>query len=243
MGATLEALLALQDVELQIVDIRRQLAAKQRNVQRQAAKLRGAEAALAAARDDLKHTQAEMDSLDLDLKGRGANITRLRDNLNTVRTNKEYAAILSQLNTQKADVSRLEARAFQLLESVEAKKRSIAEHQQTVAQEAARLANLQAQLEQAQQSFAQRLRDLEQQREAAAERVDGAALALFNRVSEHYDGEVMARVVRTHPRRDEYMCDGCNMGLAIERANALLTRDELITCDNCGRILYIEKES
>ena len=29
--------------------------------------------------------------------------------------------------------------------------------------------------------------------------------------------------------------------LAAERANLLMTRDDVITCDNCGRILYIEK--
>jgi predicted nucleic acid-binding Zn-ribbon protein len=40
------------------------------------------------------------------------------------------------------------------------------------------------------------------------------------------------------------MCEGCNMSLAAERANALLTRrDELLTCDNCGRILHIVKSS
>ena len=49
MGATLEALRVLQDVELQIVDIRRQLAAKERAVKRQTAKLRAAERTAAAA--------------------------------------------------------------------------------------------------------------------------------------------------------------------------------------------------
>ena len=39
------------------------------------------------------------------------------------------------------------------------------------------------------------------------------------------------------------ICDGCNMSLAAERANALLTRDDVITCDSCGRILYIEKDT
>ena len=39
----------LQEVELQIVDIRRQLAGKERSVQRQAAKLRATEEALASA--------------------------------------------------------------------------------------------------------------------------------------------------------------------------------------------------
>ncbi len=243
MGATLEALLALQDLELQIADIRRQLAAKQRSAERQAGKLQAAEEALATARGDLRQTQVTMDDIDLDLKGRNAHVTRLRENLNTVRTNKEYAAVLSQLNNEKADVSRLEARAFELLESVEARKRALATQEDAVRQEADRLANLRTQMTQAQRSFADRLADLERQRTEAAAHLDREAADLFNRISERYDGEVMARVVQTHPRREEFTCDGCNMSLASERANALLTRDEVITCDNCGRILYITKTS
>ena len=120
MGATLESLLKLQEIELQIVDIKRQLAAKERSVKRQTAKLRAAEESLETEREELKHNQVRMDEVDLDLKGRSASISRLRDNLNTVKTNKEYAAVLSQLNNEKADSTRLEARVYEMLEAVEA---------------------------------------------------------------------------------------------------------------------------
>ncbi len=241
MGATLESLHALQDLELQITDIRRQLAAKERSVTRQAAKVREAENALASEREELRRVQMEQDELDVDLKARDANVTKLRDMLNSVRTNKEYAAVLSQLNNEKADKSRLESRAFELLENVEAKKRTFAEHEQAVQQEARRLATLETQLAQAKASFADRLSGLEGERDKAAEQLEAKALELFNRISERYEGEVMARVIQVHPRRQEYLCEGCNMGLAAERANLLMTRDEVITCDNCGRILYMDK--
>lgn len=241
MKAVLESLLALQDIELQIVDIRRQLLAKERGVKRQAAKLRSAADALATEREELKRTQMQQDEIDVDLKTRDATVSRLRDNLNTVRTNKEYAAVLSQLNNEKADKTRLEARAFELLEAVEAKKRSYVEHEQAVQHETQRLADLERQLAQAQSSFEQRLAALQQQRDQAAEALDGKTLDLFNRISERYEGEVMARVTQVHPRRQEYLCEGCNMSLAAERANLLMTRDDVITCDNCGRILHIVK--
>jgi predicted nucleic acid-binding Zn-ribbon protein len=241
MGAMLDALLALQDIELQVVDIRRQLAARQRNVKQQTARLRAAEEALAAERAELKRTQVQMDDVDVDLKSRSAHISRLRDNLNTVRTNKEYAAVLSQLNNEKADVTRLESRAFELLAAVEARKKTVAEHEEAVQHEAQRVTALESQVAQAQTSFTDRLAALERQRAAAGHDLDAKALELFNRISERYDGEVMARVVQMHPRRQEYLCEGCNMSLAAERANALLTRDEVITCDNCGRILHMPK--
>ncbi len=243
MGALLESLLTLQEIELQIVDIRRQLAAKERGVSRQGAKLKAAEEALAAERDELKRTQMQADELDVDLKARGAHVGKLRDNLNTVRTNKEYAAVLSQLNNEKADLTRLESRAFELLSAVEARKKALAEHEEALRHEVERLNHLQAQYAQARESFAERLTTLQRRRDEAADRLTPKAFDLFNRVSERYDGEVMARVVQVHPRRAEFLCEGCNMSLAAERANALMTRDDLITCDNCGRILYLAKDS
>ncbi len=243
MGAQLEALRALQDVELQIVDIRRQLAAKERAVKRQSAKLRSAEEAHTAARDDLKHTQVEMDALDVDVKARNGHIAQLRDNLSTVKTNKEYAAVMAQLNNEKADLNRLEQRAYQLLETVEEKKKVVSEQEQLVKDEAARLENLKVQFSQSQTSFSQHLEQLKSERTTAANSVEPKFRAMFERVSERYEGEVMAEVIRTHPRRDEFMCDGCQMALAMERANALMSRDEIITCDNCGRILYIERHT
>ncbi len=243
MGTVLESLLVLQELELQIVDIRRQLAERQRGVERQRAKQQAAEQALAAEREELRRAQMEQDELDVDLKARAAHVAKLRDNLNSVRTNKEYAAVLSQLNNEKADMTRLEARAFELLAAVEARKKSVAERQEAVQLEEQRLANLRGQLAQAEASFADRLSALEQKRKAAADGIQGKDLALFNRISERYDGEVMARVLQVHPRRQEYICEGCNMSLAAERANALLSRDEVITCDNCGRILYMVRNS
>lgn len=241
MGATLEALRTLQHIELQIVDIRRQLASKQHSIVRQSAKLRAAEETLAAGRAELRQNRIAADEVELDLKGRDANVNRLRDNLNMVRTNKEYAAVLSQLNNEKADRSRLEARAFELMAAVEAKREALAEQEGVVGEDTQRLSNLKAQLAQVEGSFAGRLATLEQQRGGAAGQLSPKTLELFNRISERYEGEVMARVVQVHPRREEYLCDGCNMSLAVERANALLTRDDVFTCDNCGRILYLEK--
>jgi predicted nucleic acid-binding Zn-ribbon protein len=241
MGAMLDALLALQDIELQIVDIRRQVASRQRTVRQQTAKLRAAEETLAAEREEFKRSQTQMDEVDLELKSRSAHITRLRENLNTVRTNKEYAAVLSQLNNEKADVTRLEARAFELLTGVEARKKALAERQAAVDREVQKLAAVESQVTHAQSSFTDRLAALEKQREEAAAALDSKALEMFNRISERYDGEVMARVIQVHPRHPEYLCEGCNMSLAAERANALLTRDDVITCDNCGRILHMPK--
>lgn len=237
MGAALDALLRLQDIELQLADIRRQLARRTRVVADQARKVQAMRESLEQEREQLRRSQVQVDELDLDLKARGSHIAKLREQLNSVKTNKEYAAVLSQLNTEKADSTRVESKALEMMSGIEAQRRSLADREKAIEAEVARLNDLQAQADQAQKLFAERLAGLQKRRAEAAAAVEPAQLALFERLAERHDGEAIATVERIHPRRDEFLCGGCNMGLTAEVANALLTRNDVITCKNCGRIL------
>jgi predicted nucleic acid-binding Zn-ribbon protein len=243
MGAKLQALFALQDIELQIVDIRRELQRKKRRVKAQQRKLQAAQQAIEAERNGVRRSQTEFDALDMDIKGRSSNIARLREHLNTVRTNKEYAAVLAKMNNEKADVSRLETRALEIMQSVEARKQELARHEQAEGTESERLEDAQAQFEQAQESFAGRLEQLQKQRDEAAAQIDPKTITLFNRLSQRYEGEVLAEVQRTNPRRDEFLCAGCHMSLRVEVANMLKSRDETVTCKSCGRILFMHQDT
>jgi hypothetical protein len=239
MGPLLQALLDLQTIEREIVDIQQQLARRERAVSRQRKVLEDLRAALAAERSSLQRAQMDADQVDLDLKARSGHVERMRERLNSVRTNKEYAAVLAELNSEKADVSKIETRALEMLEVVEAQKAAFAERQHAEQAEVARLGDLQAQYEQAQRSFSGKLKELQGQRAAAASHVDGGALGQFERLSERYDGEALAQIERVHVRRDDFLCGGCNMSLSAEVANAVLSRDEITTCKNCGRILWM----
>lgn len=241
MGAKLEALLELQQIEQQIVDIRRQLARKHRLVKRQSKSVRELQESLESEKHDLKRAQMQVDEVDLELKGRNANVTRLREQLNLVKTNKEYAAVLAELNNEKADVKRLEDRAYELMAGMEARKEGLAARKASEQSELQRLEDLKQQAGQTDASFAPTLKELEAKREKAIELLDAETQKLFSRLSERYEGEVLAEVDRAHPRRDEFTCGGCYMSVSAEAVNTLLVKDEVVTCPNCGRILYAEK--
>jgi hypothetical protein len=240
MGVLLDRLRDLQEIELQIFDIRRQLAGKQRQVERQAARLQQTQSEIAAAREELRRSQMEVDDADLDLKARSAQVNKIRETLNTIRTNKEYAAILSQLNNEKAEVNRIETRALELMGKQDDRKKAFGEREAAAAVEEQKLQDVRKQFEQTSKMFADRMAALMRERDTAAGQLDAKFVDLFTRVSERYEGEAMAKVVRTHPRRSEFVCEGCNMSITMELANILLTRDEVNTCDTCGRILYME---
>lgn len=240
MGATLEALHRLQEVELQIAELRKVIDRKARAVRQQEARISELQVKSQKEHDALRSGQMEADRLDLDVKSREAEIAKLRTALQGAKTNKEYSAILTQLNTNKADNSKLEDRVLALMSELDKKRQAYAELQAQIKSEEARLEELRQVVREAEDKSRDRLESLRAHRSEAAAVVPPSALELFERIARKNDGEVMARVVRTNPKRAEYACEGCNMAITIEQVNAILSRDDAIPCNICGRILFLD---
>lgn len=241
MGATLDALYRLQTLENQLLDLRRKIRARQRAVRGCRKRIEDIEATLAAKREQLKRDQADADRQELDRKAREADIARHREALNRAKTNKEYAAILTQLNTEKADNAKIEDRVLAMLGAVDQARKSIQEYEELKTKEIERLRELEAAATEYEASVRAEVQALEERREDEAEHISPDIVRTFIRVAEHHDGEAMAVVVQANPRRAEYVCGGCNMSITLEHVSALRSRDEIQTCNNCGRILYLDE--
>ena len=241
MATTLEALHRLQDIELQLSAIKQKLSSRQRSVKAHTHRLNSLGENIRTQHESVQRQQIEADRLDLEVKSREAEISKLRTALNTARTNKEYAAILTQINTDKADNAKLEDRILQILAKVDEMRAEVKKLEQQREQEMRRLAQLQNEHDELQHETGSRIQHLQAEREEAATGVPPTVLQIFERVAERYDGEAMATVVRTNPRREEFICQGCNMTVTLEKVNALITRDDVQQCQTCGRILFLEE--
>jgi len=241
MGQTLEALHRLQIVEKQLAEMRSDRQAKVRRLELQKRQAEKAEERLQQSRSDARQCQIRLDALQLDIAAREDAVANHRLALNKAKTNKEYAAILSAMNTEKADNTKLEAEVFQLMQ--EAQDRS--DEAKRIEAERAKIeedvARAQAALDDYDNKTRARLDPLNAQRADCAQHIEPTTLATFTRVAEHHDGEAMVPIVKSHPRRSEYMCGGCNITVTLQMLNSLQTRDEVQTCTACGRILYLEE--
>ncbi len=244
MGQMLEALRNLQTIEHEIAEVRRRLRSKSAAVAAQQGRIDDFRQQQQALHDEYLQRQKQAGGVELELKSREEGVNKLRQSLNTARTNKEYATFLTQINTIKADGSKLEDQALKIMQDAD---RISGEADQAGQQ----VADAEAVLEQVKQTSSGevaalegRLAELEQKRQAAAVAVPAETLSIFDRIAATRDGDVMARieVVGDKPPY-EYICGGCNMSINAEHANALRTRDELRSCDCCGRILYLDDDT
>ena len=240
MGETLEALHRLQTIELQLAEIRRTREAKARRVehhQRQAGKV---DQQLQGNQLETRELQVRLDALQLDATAREDSISKHRQALNKAKTNREYAAILTALNTEKADNAKLETKILQLMEEVQTHKDEAASKELEKNELLGDIAHAEEALRAYDRESKERREDLQAKRDECAATIAPSALAAFNRVAEYHEGEAMVPISKFHPKRDEYVCSGCNMQVALEVINSLQMRDEIQVCMVCGRILYLE---
>lgn len=243
MGTTLAALQRLQAVETQLAEIRNRITALGRRVELQEKKLRQMDEALSSEQRELQARQMEADRLELDMKSYEAEISKLRTALNSAKTNKEYAAILTQLNTVKVDSGKVEERALEMIARVDELKQKMATARSAREAEEKRRDELRAEAQRYEAECKDRLASLTRQRNETADSVPAQALKLFDRVASKNDGKALAMVVRTNPRREEFACECCNMSITLQQVNALLSRDEPVLCHTCGHILFLESHS
>jgi len=244
MGQMLAAMLNLQSMERRLAQVRRRLKSRENAVAIQQRKIDQRREEWNILHEGIMAQRAKADSLSVDLKAKEERVAHLRSSLNTAPTNKEYAAILTQMNTIKADNARIEDDALQVMQQIE---QAEAEAEKVRAETEAEEKHLE-EIRQSSKAEIDRLNGmlstLLAERDQAAEAVPAEALAAFNRVAERYDGEAMAQIeIQGRKPPYSYVCGGCYMALNAEHANALRVRDEIRTCDNCGRILYIATEA
>jgi predicted nucleic acid-binding Zn-ribbon protein len=241
MGLVLQSLLKLQGVENRLRAVKAKLARSRRSVIFQENQLRTLQSGVETKQEEIKLTRIQIGRLELDLKTRDEHINRLRAALNTARTNKEYSAVLTDLNMAKADDSKLETQVLELMKNLETDQAQCAEIQKQIDEQKSKLDQIRTEAEIKGAEFVREIDSIQKEWDEAVAGIPKEALSIFKRVAETYDGEAMARVEKTDENAETFSCGGCFMGLPAEVINILSAKDEVFRCSNCTRILYLDQ--
>jgi hypothetical protein len=242
MGPTNVALVKLfrADQELRAAQENYDSAARSvRALERKVAELT---AKVASLHQTLREQQTKSNAFDLDLQARDAHIEKLREQQQQAKTNKEYQAFLTEINIGKVDRNKVEEEALKVMELVERTQGELKAQQGLLEEEQKKLAAVQAQLGGRLAELQAEIDKLRPAREAAYEAVPPKGRAAFDRLAERHEGEAMSALEKPDPRSEEYVCGACQMSLVVDVYNRLHSRDELVTCTSCGRMLYIPAE-
>ncbi|MHC4193021.1 MAG: zinc ribbon domain-containing protein [Planctomycetota bacterium] len=239
MGPILNGLVKLQSVENQLRAVKAKLTRCRRSVIIQENQVRSLQNALEAKKEEIQLTKVQSDRLELGLKSRDAEIAKLRASLNAAKTNKEYAAVLSQLNMTKADNSKLENQILELMRDIEADESEYREIQSQIDEQKQKLEQIRQEAELSAGKYEAEIEEIQKEWDMRAQAIPPEPLQVFKRVAETYDGEALAAVEQQEGKTEVYTCGGCFMGITAECVNLLMTKDDIIRCPNCTRILFL----
>jgi len=201
--------------------------------------------------EDLKTKKEALDGQARQLKATIANdenetnsieerIKSLRDKLNNATSNKEYSALLTEVNTLKADKEAVDERVLESMTRLDEIKSAIDEIKGETKERTKVRSVALGERDQRAADVKDRLTELESDRTTAAGDVPPQALAKFEEEVEFREDEVMAPIAEHSRKHMEYSCGSCQVLLPFESVNRLLGNGDLTFCGNCGSILYIE---
>ena len=240
MGPNLGFLVDLQAIEYQVRKTKEKLKKGQQTILRHEQGIKQLQGALAAKREEIKQSRMRYDRLELDLKSREESVSRMRVALNSAKTNKEYSAILTHINTNKADLSKLEDQMLALMTQIDNDQAVCSELEENIESQTHQLTDISREISGRQEEVETELERLISQREEASQKVPEKIRSTFDRLADRYDGEVLAEVSHSNNRKTEQSCGGCFMSIPLETVNSLMIRDDVVVCSNCGRILVLD---
>ncbi len=184
---------------------------------------REAEAALADAQEKQKHYQEQ---------------------LGQVSTQREYGALLKEIDTTKNQISSSEQAALEATERKEQADEQISELRQAFKDLDTRYNVELKKWEREKPAVAKAAKELTARSQELRTQVQRQNRVLFDRLFERGSGVALARVLKMKVAKGNAMfhCETCSYNVRPQVVVEIRDRDTLNQCDSCKRILYWEDE-
>jgi len=235
MGAELKALYELQRIDLELTKAQKTKA----SLDDGSAKRQQVEAARREAEQGNKlfhDASAEMQDKELNLKTVETKRKTFRDKLygGTVTSPKELESMEKEIEMLGRQKDKLEERIIELLDVVEERTSALASAEAGLKQQEDELASHLEKLRQDGERLAVRIKELSAEREKALPAVEPALLKRYEAMRARAGGVVVSRV-------EADSCSACHTQVMSGLMRELKADKALQTCENCGRILYVEQ--
>ncbi len=232
-----EYLLELQEVDFVLLELEHSKTYLPEMISQKEKEISALEVDLKAKQGSLTAKTLEIKRLELDVSKFQSELANLQKRMKDIKTNKEYDALVKEIDVRKAAVSQSEEKTLVLMSETEDLKKEIEtlkEKLGSVKQHSAtELEGLRKELE----AISVKVRAKMDERKQKASRLDRQTLSIYERVRKGRGGHAVVRVSQTRPA-----CSGCYKSLPPQRIQELKRDDQIITCQNCGRILIWQPE-
>ncbi|MFC2158708.1 zinc ribbon domain-containing protein [Acidobacteriota bacterium] len=217
-----KASLFLQDIPSKIVSIDQKIKESERIVEE--------------ARENLSQNQKKRREVEGHVQDLKERLNKYKSQLSNVRTNLEYSSLLKEIDSVEKKIEVSEEEIISEMLTADDLEGEIHKAQQSAEIAKDTLSKEKDQISSEQKKEETEKNKLEKEKEELIPLIPAAQVKLYAKLANKLDGIGMSPVT-------EEFCSLCFMRVRPQVLNELREEKEVILCENCGRILYIEREN
>jgi len=232
----LEKLVVLQSIDLKIQEMEREKRRIPQFIASLEEELKKQEEGFRAEKSALEKLQKERRQKEKDLEEEIERVKKAEARIYEIKTNKEYQAVLKEIDSAKKLNRQREEEILELLERLEELQKRMSHGEKELEAKRKELQRQMAELRQKEASFDQEMADEVRRKEKREKEIPPDLLSKYHLLLEKRQGVAVARVIQG-------VCQACNMNLRPQLFIELQKQDSLIHCPNCNRILFWDNGS
>lgn len=231
MDIDYEKLIRLQELDSEIRQVNLFLESIPQKTEDIDKKIEAGRTATSQAKEKLSQNQKKRRDLEGQVKDTKAYLAKYKRQLNEVKSNKEYTALMKEIDEAQKQVDRLEEEIIGEMLTADDIEKEIQEAGRKFAQE-------ETQFDKEKSTFFQRKKESEEKiarlaldRELLLPLIPQDQRSLYLKIYQKKSG------IPLSPVTDDF-CSMCHVRIRPQVLNELREMKKLILCENCGRILY-----
>lgn len=224
-------LVKLQEQDQTLDRLRRQIREGPQRIQQSEGQVETLEGNLETGRSRIQEIQKLQRQFEAEVEDGAGHVGKSKIRLLTIKSNKEYQAVLKEIEDSQRANAEKEDKILGCMEEVEGLNEELQHQEKELL--AVRDAfekekrTIEAEVGQAEEQAS----EVEQLRRDTAQAMDPGLLARYEQIKARTGGRAVAYVENT-------TCSGCHLNIPPQMYNELQRRDSLKFCPNCDRIIY-----
>ena len=162
-------------------------------------------------------------------------MARSKEKLLDVKTNKEYQAMLKEIETAETSLGELESQIIILMEEMDELSAQVKQDQETLKQAEKNYLDDEKIIEEKLSSVDAESDEWNRKRLALQKNIPEDLLALYEKIRKRNQGVGVIPVWKA-------VCSGCHMNIPPQLYNELQRSSDLLSCPSCHRIMYFQAQ-
>ena len=185
--------------------------------------------------EEWKSLEAKNNSLESEILSISEQINRQKNRQLEVKKNEEYQALENEIISLKTKESDKEDEQIEVLVKIDDARETARVAEDKIAKRVVQLEVQKKELIERESEVNHELTVLKGEIQTSRSEVEEEALRIYDRIK-----KVVSRPPYLAPLTDQ-KCSGCNLRVSNDVVSSALVEQKLTQCDQCGRIVYIER--